>query len=183
MGNFPKMRASIINRLSALHYHRSSFATTDRVIIGRECGVLEWFLEGVITIAVDFDTDITLPDARKLGVDTAILLYHLKGKTRDFAAHNVEQQQSGQLSGDQRDVFLKTLSIGISECFHEDVTDIVARGGDSSDSLNASASHRTYRWREQKIALAGYEAFSFKCLIGEQSKIILQDDPPLVTVE
>ncbi|KAL0570863.1 hypothetical protein V5O48_011088 [Marasmius crinis-equi] len=76
MWNFLALRKLAIYRLSL----KADFSTFDRILVAREFGVPQFFLDGVITFVLDTSQEIADPEGQKLGLSTALALYRFRGK-------------------------------------------------------------------------------------------------------
>ncbi|KAF9256696.1 hypothetical protein L218DRAFT_1081237 [Marasmius fiardii PR-910] len=71
-------------RKLAIHYlsKNEQFTNIDRIILARQYGVAQWFLEGIVKTACESDKEIAHTDADRLTTHTTVSLYHMKGAIR-----------------------------------------------------------------------------------------------------
>ncbi|KAF9256689.1 hypothetical protein L218DRAFT_827212, partial [Marasmius fiardii PR-910] len=75
--NFVALRKLATHYLSV----KKGFTNIDRIVLAREYGVDFWFVEGILKSASS-DTEISHFDAARLGLQTTMSLYHMKGAVR-----------------------------------------------------------------------------------------------------
>ncbi|KAJ8085444.1 hypothetical protein PM082_004260 [Marasmius tenuissimus] len=125
--NFIDIRKTAIERISEHTMSPASFNAFDRIVAGREYGVLQWFLDGVIAIAGAHTADISRGDAHKIVLGTALSLYHLKGRVRRVARDSTFGCYGSMDELKDERCLRRTLSMGISEYLANDLWDIISR--------------------------------------------------------
>jgi len=147
-----------LDRLSA-----SSFTPVECIVKGKEHGVLQWFLKGLIPLAAAHNSEISHEDARKLGVETAISLYHLKGTMRSTI------RGWARLSVAREEALLGALGRGITASFANDIQYIVSRASVYQDTPLGDMSHGG----STILTVDEYEPFKCRWEIERESQIEL----------
>ncbi|KAK1219736.1 hypothetical protein PQX77_017544 [Marasmius sp. AFHP31] len=80
----------------AIHYLSSAkkLSVIDRIVTAREYKVVKWFVHGVVHAALDMNKQIAHADAERIGLKTAISLYHMKGAAIEADWDEVESRLS-----------------------------------------------------------------------------------------
>ncbi|KAK1220466.1 hypothetical protein PQX77_016759 [Marasmius sp. AFHP31] len=115
--NFIEIRKAAIERLFLPNV--ASFNIFDRILAGQDYGVLKWFIEGIMIVVSAHKADLDHKDARRIGINTAISLYHLKNKMRDAV-----QRMISPYTETREQAIRDVLSKGITEYFLEEIRDI-----------------------------------------------------------
>ncbi|KAK1223753.1 hypothetical protein PQX77_013371 [Marasmius sp. AFHP31] len=163
--NFIPMRKTAIHHLSQLSIS-ASFTPIDYIVAGKEHGVLHWFLKGVIPIAGSHTSEIVHTDARRVGVDIAVSLYHLKGNVRSSV------RGWASLGVGREEAVLEVLTKGIWDYFMDDVREIISKASVYQDTPLGRRSDRSFH----SFVVDGFEPFKFRWEVSQESEIIMYRD-------
>ncbi|KAJ8075398.1 hypothetical protein PM082_019736 [Marasmius tenuissimus] len=159
--NFIDIRKAAIERLSLPNI--TNFDTFDRILAGQDYGVLKWFIEGIMLVVSAHKTDISHKDAREVGINGAISLYHLKSK---ISPHTETRER----------IIRDVLSDGITEYFLEEIRDIRSKEAVyhemSGEQLLEGAVDDGWP-AESQLSVEGFGQLRFSWSVNDEPRVII----------
>ncbi|KAK1223754.1 hypothetical protein PQX77_013372 [Marasmius sp. AFHP31] len=180
--NFIQIRRMAIERLSTVS--TISFNAIDRIVRGREYGVAQWFIEGIVTIASEYLINIEHADARRIGLETTVSLYHFKSAIRSLVQMLSAGSDPDSKRGERgnyslskaRRALLRLFFRSVPHYFAADMRDLVAKGQVYSHTERDLAEGSSWI---VEVSVVGYlSRVPCRCSLGKNSEILLEECAP-----
>ncbi|KAL0060696.1 hypothetical protein AAF712_012519 [Marasmius tenuissimus] len=179
--NFIPIRRMSIDRLSRVS--TTSFTAIDRIVRGREYGVAQWFIEGIVSIAGDYLTNIEHADARRIGLDTTVSLFHFKSAIRSLVqafstpGADSDSKRGGHSASKARRALIRLFCRSVPHYFAGDMRDLVAKGQVYDHTERELAEGRFWI---VEISVVGFlSRVPCRCSLGKKSEITLEECVPV----
>ncbi|KAK1224729.1 hypothetical protein PQX77_012361 [Marasmius sp. AFHP31] len=180
--NFIPIRRISIDRLSRVS--TTSFTAIDRIVRGREYGVAQWFIEGIVSIAGEYLTNIEHGDARRIGLDTTVSLFHFKSAIRSLVqafstpgTDSDSKRGGGHSASKARRALIRLFCRSVPHYFAGDMRDLVAKGQvyDHTERELAEGSF----WIVEISVVGFLSRVPCRCSLGKKLEITLEECVPV----